>query len=131
MEIIYNLFEYVRVKTGISATIDGYDAVGDQTGLLLVGTGGEDTPVSKVAWDRFQFVYRDSSKYQTRKKAQEIFDKVTNRFCVTLPEITVGGDLYSEVVVGSLLAMQKPTYMGTTGSGNGLHTVVFNIRITV
>lgn len=139
--MIFNLSAYINNELSSSEEDSTYDAIVNgedpsitEEGLYLNDNGGEVITRLGTRELRVQAKYKSTARYTAKKYLTNVYDLLVGengagRWGVTLPEVTIGDDIYSEVYVAQLLSIQTPSYIGA--DVNGLHQFSVNFKITL
>lgn len=131
--MIYNFAQLLRTQFPTEVVyVDGrVKLTGQQTipsrCLLVVDTGGVERPWILRQTATVQITARDVDAPRARKLAHDVFNFITSRFGLILPQITVGGVSYPQVQTAQISATQLPYDLGPDEDGRFEYVVNFEI----
>jgi hypothetical protein len=91
----------------------------EETGIVQPRTG--------YTTKRLQVICRDIDPVKARKLALDIFKYLNDKYSITLPSVTVDGDVYPEVFILQISADAEPQILGEDEEGRPEFTTNFRI----
>jgi len=127
--MIYNLVNYLATQlTSLIFIADSWSVDSAKESILIKQTGGE----PKHWYDRtdwtVQILSRAASSVDAKKNIELVYAKLKNRFGLTLPQVTVNGEVFSAVIAYQISPMQAPSSIGADDIN--LEMWSFNVTIT-
>ncbi len=110
--MINNLVEYLRVQLPLEAFYINNRSNADDRCVLVMETGGGDTPWFHYETPTFQILCRDIDSVTSRELAYKIYKLLHGRFGLTLPTITVNSIVYAAKQTAQIKAITKPQGLG-------------------
>ena len=113
--MIYNLVEYLKVNLpALNYICNGWidDTEISETSINITQTGGEpDHFFSRTDWN-IQIMSRAKVNTLAKTNIDNVYNKLKNRYGLTLPEITVDDIVYPEIKTSQIVPLQVPEYIG-------------------
>lgn len=125
----YNLTNWLRTNTGLDIKVNGRPVNETGDSIILNAKGGPVAARELRNDYAVQVQVKNSDPVDAKQNIDIVYNEMLNRYCMTLPEVTVKGKVYAEVTVAQMSPMQSPAYIGT--DENGLHLWTVNFRIIV
>ena len=125
----FNLKQYlINEIPAITFISNGYSPNSPQECVAVIGTGGSTQHnFDRTDWS-VQILSRADSKFQARRNSYDVYEKLKNRFGLTLPAVTVGGVLYESFIAWQIIPIQVPGYIGADNNSREMFS--FNITLT-
>lgn len=128
--MIYNLYEYLKSELpSINFVVDGWENDSDIESVLLTATGGDPQHWFDRTDDTVRVLSRSNSKVFAKQRADNVYNKLKNRFGLTLPAANVGGVDYPEFIAAQISPIQSPGYIGADDNANHIYSVNFKVTI--
>ncbi len=121
--MIYNFAQLLRAQFPTEVVyVDGRVKLAGQASiparcLLVIDTGGVEKPWILRQTATVQVMARDVDAPGARKLAHDVFNFVTSRFGLILPQVTVKGTVHPQVSTAQISATQMPYDLGPDEDG--------------
>jgi hypothetical protein len=126
--MIYNLSKYISNNSSIVPSTNGFDEEYPELQVAIIERGGSETPIIGTGNYSVQVISRDKSRLTSKQLIQVVYNLLSNRFNLDLPEVTVDGTLYPALTLAGSVSRQLPGYIGTDEEGR--HRWSTNFAIT-
>lgn len=94
----------------------------------IINNGGTQDGYYERQDFNIQFLTRNDDRYYAKKESQAIYNLIRNKFGLVLPEVTIGGDIYPEIITAKITPNQPPGAIGADDEKRFMYS--FNIVIT-
>ena len=126
--MIYNLAHYLITQLGtIHFTVDGWTINSDETGVLITQIGGYPTAWYDRTSYSIQVTARSVDRTISRSMIYAVYNKLKNRFGLTLPTVTVAGTVYPAIVAYQISPDNVPMYMGADDKNLEVWSATFRV----
>jgi len=134
--MIYQFVKYLKTEfpteviyTNGRILLAGQQEIPDRN-ILVMESGGTEQPWIQRDMQTVQILTRDFDVAKSRKLAHDIFKKITSRFGLELPAVTVNGEIFAKMKVSQISAIQLPFCLGADESGRIEYTTNYQIYFT-
>ena len=129
--MIYNLWKYLEAELpALNYIIDGWEESDDlSNAILLTATGGDPAHWFDRTDDTVQVISINVSKVSAKQNADLVYNKLKNRFGLTLPAATVNSVVYPALTTAQISPIQSPGYIGTDQNKNHMYSINFKVTI--
>jgi len=126
--MIYNLAKYITNNTSLTINVNGFSPSSPDETICINEGSGKEMPWFDREDTLVQFVSRSTDKVTARENAYTIYNLIKKRYGLTLPEVTIGSTIYTEVTGWGLRPVNKPQYAFDDENGRANYT--FTIEVT-
>jgi len=128
--MIFNLVAYLKAQLGTYTFIaNGWRKDSPDESITVNDDGGTPDHYDFKVDLTVQIIARSRDSVTSRKYAEDTYNKLLNRFGLTLPEVTINLVTYSAVDTAQISPIQRPAFIGMDDEGRALYS--FNIQITI
>lgn len=134
--MIYQFVKYLKTEfpteviyTNGRIKLAGQQEIPDRNVLVMESGGVEQAWIQRDI-GTVQIITRDFDVIKSRKLAHDIFKKITSRFGLELPTVTVDGTVFPVLKVSQISAIQLPFCLGADESGRIEYTTNYQIYFT-
>jgi hypothetical protein len=121
--MIYNLIAFLKQNfpdeifyKDYRKQINGQKFIPDRN-ILIKGTGGSIKPLILFYTITFQLIVRDVDDNKAYSLVFNIYNLLNDRYGLILPSVVVNGNIYGEIQIGQLSAVQEPYCIGPDDQG--------------
>lgn len=111
--MIYNLAQYLIVNLPtINFVVNGFSPDSNQDEVMISETGGEPQHwYNRTDWT-VQILSRGKNVNVAKKQIDDVYEELKNKFGLLLPEVIIGGVVYSAIQTYQISPIQTPGYLG-------------------
>lgn len=133
MSYILNLTQYLRTQkpeeiiyANTRTRTELTDQVPDRN-VLVRSTGGVETGWFQFQINSFQIVTRDIDQVKAEKLSFDIHEEINNKFGLILPEVTIDGNTYPQVISAQISVNTLPQSVGFDEEGRAEFSANYRI----
>lgn len=116
LEYFFNLYPTENIFANAQGKVFPDESVPDRR-VLLTETGGGVEANGNFMNPSLQVRCRDIDAVKARKLAYQIYGNLHNHFAITLPAVTVGGDVFPAILINQISANAIPQCLETDNNG--------------
>lgn len=126
--MIYNLAKYlIDELPTLSIIVNSFQPDTSETAILLLDNGGTEDPWYNRKEYNAQVISRSPEVTVARLNIYSIYNKLNRRFGLSLPSVTVDGELYPSVIAYQISPNQIPGYLGADDKNLQMWSVNFRV----